>query len=99
MAKVFWAECNSPLRCALTAASVLRSLSKLSVVNPVTTRTMQKHADFFEELATAVQMQALQYDHDLAMKSMDIPLAFWKDMTILDLVISMTLVCMYMIYV
>lgn len=38
---------------------------------------------FFENLGTAIQTQALKQDHDLAMKSMDIQLAFWREMTIL----------------
>ena len=83
MAIIFWRQCNSPLRCALTAACVLRNLSQLSLLNPVERKTKLRSADFFEDLGTAVQTQALKYDHDLAMKSMDIHLAFWREMTIL----------------
>ena len=83
MAIIFWEECNSPLRCALTAACVLRCLSKLSLLNPVERKLKLRSADFFENLGTAIQTQALKQDHDLAMKSMDIQLAFWRKMTIL----------------
>ena len=83
MAITFWRECNSPLRCALTAACVLRCLSKLSLLNPVERKTKLRSADFFEDLGTAIQIQAFNLDHDLAMKAMDIHLAFWREMTIL----------------
>lgn len=54
------------LACGITAACLLRKVSKRPEVDPITAREMMSNADNLEELATNIQLMALKDDQQTA---------------------------------
>ena len=88
MAFFFWKLCDWPVRSAITAACLLRKMSKTSAVDPITSEEMKANADYFEELAIRVQSQALHDNRIIATQSLDLPLYIWRGMSLLELVME-----------
>ena len=85
LATFFWKYCDFPVRSAITAACLLRSMASNDAVNPIVSDSMKESADHFENLAISVQMQALQEDRNVATQALNVPLIIWRGMTLLDL--------------
>ena len=84
MAVLFWKFCDFPVRCAITAACLLRKMATNDAVNPIVSETMKDHANYFENLAIAVQTQARKDDRYLATQALNVPLIIWRGMSLLD---------------
>jgi hypothetical protein len=89
MAEVFFKGCNFPVRCALTAACLLRSMKEKSCVDPQEADEMEATASEFENLAIAVQLQAEAEDRSLSVQALNVPLGFWRDpQRLMDLAVA-----------
>jgi len=88
MAEFFFYQSEWPVRNAITAASLLRKMSSMPAFDPTTCQMMLENADYFEDLAVGIQLQAFKDDHKSAKQSLCVPLVIWKRLSLLDLVME-----------
>ena len=78
-----------PVRSALIAAALLRSLAKeYANQDPLVSRQMLQNADFFEGQAIEIQLEAVEDDESTALTSLDTPVNLYRGYTVLDLAIE-----------
>ena len=81
--------CNhQPVRAAITAAHMLREMSKFDGIESSVKMSMQENALKFENLAIGVCKQAQQQDRQLATVFLECQLELWTGMTLLDLAVK-----------
>ena len=81
--------CNhQPVRAAITAAHMLREMSKFDGIESSVKMSMQENALKFENLAIGVCKQAQQKDRQLATVFLECQLELWTGMTLLDLAVK-----------
>jgi hypothetical protein len=88
MSRLFFFKCNWPVRCGITAACLLRNMSKRPEVDPITAREMMQNADNCEDLATNIQLMALKDDQQTAQTAIVMPIVIWRDMAIIDVAMA-----------
>ena len=102
MAQVFWQRVHHPVRVSITAAYILRKLATLCrYVDRAASGQMERHAAYWEDLATSVQKVAQrddcvveselsarrQSDSQRALAALDCPMEMWTGHALLDLAV------------
>ena len=77
-----------PVRSAITAAYLLRTMAKKDGVEPSVKASMLDNADHFEEKAVGVMLVAQKSNRQLATVTLDCQLRLWTGMTLLDLAVK-----------
>ena len=88
MADVFWEHCDYPVRCAITAACLLREMAKKDFVEPAVKMSMLANATHFEEKAIGVMKHMQRVNRQGATMALDCQLRLYTGMTLLDLAVK-----------
>jgi len=69
--------CTQPVRSAITAAYLLRQMSKRDGIEPGVQSAMKENANYFENLAIGVLSKALEINRSITVVALNCQLRLW----------------------
>lgn len=87
IARMVWEKVEHPVVAALTACRLFRKLASLTNMKKDAATEMLEAAHTFEQIATRVQLLAMEDNSEQALEALEIPLGCWDGLTAYDLAV------------